>query len=684
MRAVPIAPGAAGGKPGLAAAGLASPGGLSLAARMTRAVASSIQPPGAYRADIDGLRALAVVLVVLDHAKVAGFGRGSLGVDIFFVISGFVITGVLRRDADAGHFSIRDFYLRRVRRIAPAFLVMLAAVLVVGLILELPSELESTADTALSGVALLANVTLWREGAGYFGARAQISPLMHTWSLSLEEQFYLVYPALFALGLRARRLFTPCVAAIAVISLALQWRFAAGEAGAVFYLAPFRIWEILLGCLAATEGWRWRPGWAAREVAAWLGVVLIAAALWSPSDLGAAALPEQLLACGGAALLILAGREPNLPRMLLAWPPVVFVGLISYSLYLWHWPLLAYANLLAPEGLAPALTALLVAASFGLAVLSWRFVERPLRAPGAGPLRWIAGFALPGAVAVAIAAIAVGAAGLPARAPARAVALSSYENYTNWPEFQLLYRGHCFASHTGSGDYDAARCLAPDAARKNVLLWGDSHAGDLAEPLAELAQADGANFMQATKAGCPPVVDIGGSPDCAGFNARIMAAISQDRPDVVVLSARWERDKRLGATIRALTGRGLAVMLVGPSPEFGGVVPAFLGRFYADAPRLAGIIAVVTSRQRFRVAARLQGQFASQPGVTYVSLLDDLCPGGRCELTAGPDAPLIWDGQHFTLPGARGVVSRDIAAPLQRLLAAAPGPAAPTSPAAHR
>ena len=343
-----------------------------------RLVSSSVSMT--YRPEIDGLRALAVLGVVGFHAG-AGLEGGYVGVDVFFVISGFLITGIIRRGLEQSTFSMSQFWERRVRRILPAAVVMVTATLCVGYLVLLPSELEELGESAVAHAMMLANVYFWRD-TGYFAAPADFKPLLHTWSLAVEEQFYLVLPLVLVLCRRAsrRRLFVG-VAVCAGVSLAASAYGVVKHPHATFFLLPTRAWELLTGCLLAvgptprSTSRRWRD-----EVLAWAGLLAIVSSMAMYTEKipfpGFAALAPVL---GTAAIIRATGRTPDiLVGRILSIRPLTFVGLISYSLYLWHWPIIVFLR--AARGpLGPGDMALALAASFVVSVASWKWVETPCR-----------------------------------------------------------------------------------------------------------------------------------------------------------------------------------------------------------------------------------------------------------------------------------------------------------------
>lgn len=340
-----------------------------------------------YRADIDGLRGLAVVPVVLFHAQVSLFSGGYVGVDVFFVISGYLITTLLWGDIQQERFSILKFYERRARRILPALFSIILFSLAAGYFLLLPNDFHNLASSALSSVLFYSNVFFWREFASFLGA-LELQPLLHTWSLAVEEQFYIFFPILLWCIVKWKRsILVGAIALGGTGSFFLSvWASSIDPAGN-FFLIPTRAWELAVGSLLAL-GVFGSPNQVQllRGLAGVTGLGAICSAVFFydiHTDFPglAAALPVF-----GTAAIIWAGSAsaatPSFVTRLLSLKPFVFVGLISYSLYLWHWPLLVFArHWFTQTQLSALATALIFALSFVLAILSWRFIERPFRRP---------------------------------------------------------------------------------------------------------------------------------------------------------------------------------------------------------------------------------------------------------------------------------------------------------------
>ncbi len=472
-----------------------------------------------HRADIDGLRAMAVIPVVLFHAGVPGNPGGFLGVDVFFVISGFLITSILLREAVEGRFSIIAFYNRRIRRIFPALFVMLALVTVAALFLLAPGSLVRFGRSLLATTLFVSNIAFFRE-TGYFTTSALEKPLLHTWSLAVEEQFYLVWPVVLwaVLRLGGRRALSPVILIASGASFLLAILGSYWNAPATFFLPMTRAWELGIGAALATlPPLHCRP--RVREAGGIIGLVaLLAAFMLSNED--TPMFVASGVACFGTAVLIAFNREPTLASRFLSLPPIVGVGLISYSLYLWHWPLLAFAHYYFDPGDPPTVVrALLIVSAIGLAILSWFFVEQPLRRPGK-PGR---AFAVSAAVMLLLGGIGLVlylARGLPDRVEPRVAQLE-----------RLTQRPETFC----------AGCSIGPAGSPEIVVWGDSHAAAMAPAVAALAAERQMPAVVFTMGGCPPFDGAASRlSGCRAFQRKSLESISRLRDvRLVILASRW-------------------------------------------------------------------------------------------------------------------------------------------------
>ncbi|WP_242186036.1 acyltransferase family protein [Sphingomonas sp. CARO-RG-8B-R24-01] len=572
---------------------------------------------------VDGLRALAIIPVLAFHAGVRGFSGGYVGVDVFFVISGFLITGIILSEKDRGDFSLSRFYVRRSKRILPALFAVLIASYVAAWVLLLPDEMREFGKSLASVAAFGSNILFWKT-VRYFGPGPETLPLLHTWSLSVEEQFYIAFPILLLVaGAAGRRFRTPILIAAFALSLALSVWATPISPAASFYLLPTRAWELLAGTMAlfvASKGGT-PPRWV-REAITLCAFLLIVGPVvfYTPQTLfpGAAA----ILPCLGAAGLIVFGAGSSMVGSVLRHRLPVAIGLISYSLYLWHWPILAFARVYSTAGLSVPVRLMCLAATLVLAIGSYFLIERPTRRATASA-RVVLTLAIVSSIAVcAIGVITMRANGFPGRFPKFEVRNRHLET--------LFASGRCTLVNGQSfANWDAKFCTTNPAAPHRVVLWGDSFAGHLAPGLRRIAQARGWQLVHYAKDYCPPL--LGETPvqdkTCRSFNDGILKLT--DARTLVIMSGRWSSYDgegvldvgRIEQTVEQLRGRGVRVILVGASPSFG--FNALDDYRYRTGKRDAPVTFDGMLNRRLQ-----QGV----PSALFFNPMPAICPTYRCDL----------------------------------------------------
>ena len=617
-----------------------------------------------YRPDIDGLRCLAVIPVVAFHA---GFEKwvpgGFVGVDIFFVISGYLITGIIVRDIDNGTFSIKEFYARRIRRIFPALYVVYAACMIASLYsYRFPQDVEHVATAIIASIFFVSNI-LFDNATTYFSSASSLSnPLLHTWSLSVEEQFYVLFPFL-AFGIcrltGAKRVTAVCV--IAAASFAWSASQAYRDPASAFYLLQSRAWELLIGTyLAIGPVPVARQRWLL-ESTGMLGLVLIGGSVIVLSPESPLPAPSALPACLGAALLIYSGSaNQTIAARVLAAPPLRFIGLISYSLYLWHWPIVCFFRR------SPALYELdvagqrmvIVGASVALATLSWWFVERPFRQiPFKRSSNEAIGTAAAAMLTVGIAALALGPIErLIRQPPPLAEALLAYERTGNEDH---LRAGHCFLTtgYNAFAIFDKADCLHLDPSKANYLLLGDSHAAHLWIGLQETYPQ--INFLQATASGCMPELQAEGDRRCTDMMRYILDEfVPSTRLDGVILSARWQATDvdgalRTAAYLSKYSGR---VIIAGPIREYFLTLPRLLAAATWDGTDIREAMSRSLQPERLMVDQKFLSS-ALPDRVIYLSTYK-VVSSAPCEALMAANVPIQFDQSHLTEQGSRCVATQ--------------------------
>ena len=652
-----------------------------------------------YRADIDGLRAIAVLSVVLFHAKVGPFTGGYVGVDIFFVISGFLITSILVKDLEAGTFSFAKFYERRIRRIFPALFTVVLTAAVAGWFILTPQDYKQFGlSMAYMGV-FLSNV-YFKRNAGYFGPAAETQPLLHTWSLAVEEQFYTIAPlALLLLYRFAWKARGTVLVALSMASLAFAAYGVSQEWPSAFYFLQSRAWELMIGMML---GLGVIPQVTSRPIANALGVLGLAMIVWSvmaftretPFPGFAAVLP-----CVGAALVIHATfTVPTWIQRLLSQPPAVFIGKISYSLYLWHWPLLAFAayewgaELDTPRRLG------IIAAAILLSILTWVFIEQPARRKSGGSSQ---GRALASGAAVAAICVAVGFAikktdGIVSRLPPELRALAQESTATSKSDAPC-------SSDGGKDKQLEANCLLGDKSRNaaTFVLWGDSHADVIANELSNAATAAGLRGLLIATGGCPPLLGLENLSrltfgKCIEANATIREVLQRPEVRSFIIDARWAvysegkgpggmvsvRARRfvdaddaanraafaglLRETVKVITATGRSVTLIGPVPELKFNLPTKIikDRMHGRLGSYAMPRAEFDIRQAF--VLQTLADLETIPSVRVLYPDRSLCNGNLCN-TVENGTVLYMDDNHLSPQGVKkleALLREAVAAPL--------------------
>jgi len=491
--------------------------------------------PADYRADIDGLRAIAILMVVLFHAGVSTLPGGYTGVDIAFVISGFLIGSLLSRDIASGQFSLFQFAVRRIRRIAPALMTMLFSLLFIGYFLLSPLEYSQLAKYSFALFLSVPNIILLK-GADYFSAPADLNPLLTTWSLGIEVQFYIALPIIMLLAARARLPMFVAVALLSLLSLASCIWLTPQESSQAFYLLPTRGWELGAGVLLAL--WKPKPvggGWASLFTLAGLALIAFCALKLNKSDAfpGYQALLPVLAAC----LIIMA--RGALSRLALENAPMRFIGKLSYSWYLWHWPLLALARICSDGPVSVNQGLSISAMALGIAWLTWRYVEQPFRRPASAPRAVIPAYCL---ISLAAAAAMVGvwsSGGLPWRVNDKVISSETYK---------IDAQANPCLLDTGPNLPSADKRCQPETSRPGIALAGDSHAAAMRSAVARYAEAQHKPLYQFTKIACPLLAagftralyqQPAHASQCAAFNEAVMKELLSDRIDEVVIAASW-------------------------------------------------------------------------------------------------------------------------------------------------
>jgi peptidoglycan/LPS O-acetylase OafA/YrhL len=618
--------------------------------------------PLRYREDIDGLRAVAVLPVLLYHAFPKLVPGGFIGVDIFFVISGFLITGIIHQQMLAGSFSIADFYARRIRRIFPALVTVVLVTFVIGWYALPPRDLKSLGTNIAGGAVFVQNFVLLGQ-VSYFDLAADKKPLLHLWSLGIEEQYYIVWPLLLLLISRWRLPILAVAAALAVASFVACIIVQARAPEYAFYLPLTRAWELLVGsglalwlngktvAPAELAGTRFR---AFREIVGLCALLAILVALWRFSPRTPFPSYSTLVPVLAAAALI-ATSNTLVHRYVLSNHGVVFVGLISYPLYLWHYPLMAYARIHFADAVPVPVMLGILLASVLLAWLTYQFIERPIRF-GKQHGAYKIGALLSGMVALgAVGLVAEETNGLPMRIPEslRGFMLDGSETAQYWRADKCLLTPDQSASHfspecAGSGRHPL------------VVVWGDSYAASLYPGLAHFGAQRGFDVAEYTASACPPLKGFVHTERrfCKGANDFVLQRLAELKPEAVIFYSTWSYgadDLRTGleATVAQLKALNIPkIVLLGPPATWlGEGLPANVLDYYFQHH------ALLPARTKYRSNdAWTQGldrfleEQAKSLGINYVSARRIMCNDDGCLARIGPNGADLtaYDSGHFT------------------------------------
>jgi peptidoglycan/LPS O-acetylase OafA/YrhL len=449
-----------------------------------------------YRKDIDGLRAISILAVVIFHAFPGVFPGGYVGVDVFFVISGYLITGIVLNELSTGRFSFQNFYQKRIIRLFPSLAVVLTAACAFGWFFLYAEELKALAKHVMAGVGFVSNFTLMRE-SGYFDTRSELKPLLHFWSLSIEEQFYLFWP--FALFLSfSKRLVLKTLVSCFIASILFNFYLVKQQSYTAFYFPASRFWELLAGAmLAYSQRYMSQEGRIKESnLRATAGLLLIVAAMFLLGHSKDYPGWKAIIPCLGTYLVISAGRNAWINRKILSNSILVTIGLISYPLYLWHWPLLSFGNIVLAEKLTALSRFLLVLASFGLAWGTYQWIELPIKRMSSKSRSKVSAI-LAGSV------FAIGTLG------GTIYVLNGVDS--RYPELEELMKSKAaFIPHKGdfcTNRFPIELCSITKPEAPTVALLGDSHASHHFPGLSELYSSQGQNLLLLAKSGTAPLVD---------------------------------------------------------------------------------------------------------------------------------------------------------------------------------
>lgn len=548
-----------------------------------------------YRPDIDGLRAISIILVLLFHINLFDVTGGFIGVDVFFVISGYLITSIILRHIEKGDFSLLNFYERRIRRIFPALIAVLVVSLIFGWLLMMPKEFSTFGSSLAATSAFGSNIFFWRE-AGYFSMGGSFKPLLHTWSISVEEQFYIIFPlCLMVTFAWFKKLTVPLIFLSIIASLGLsEWAISSGRDNVAFYLLPTRAWELAIGSLLAFSILPQLSNQYIKAALSITGVALIVACGFLYTEYtrfpGLMAMVPTL----GAAMFIYAGMQQQTTfNKLLSGRFWTFTGKISYSLYLWHWPIIVFGQYYLMRDFLFHEKIIVVIFCFFLAALSWKFIEQPFRAHHRTYNRKIL-FSVALSIMLILGTIGFtihSKMGVPERFSDEVRLLTDATKGLGTPDYGL--KGFKWRDRL-SGD--------PSAEKFTYLIWGDSHANALSPALSNASEKFGVKGLLLKEPGCLPSLTLTAedlTQDCWDFNQATKKILDDFDFEEIFLIARWTAYPRwfaeageyantetrqkfkdlLSDTIKGLNAMGYQVHIVAEVPKAATKqVPSMLAR----------------------------------------------------------------------------------------------------------
>lgn len=587
------------------------------------------------RTDIQALRGIAVLIVVLFHAEL-GLKGGYLGVDIFFVISGYLITGLICGRLDEGRFSFIEFYWRRAKRLLPAAYATFFAATVAMVFFATSSELASYFQQLIGAVTFTANFVLASQ-VGYFDTNSALKPLLHVWSLAVEEQYYFLVP--FIIWVTPKHLRVPVVVAVLISSLALCFVAVKSRPTFAFFMLPPRAWELSIGSLAALV--QFVPSSKlARPIVGFAAVVALAAlSFWTIDNVHPRT--DALIACIATAVAI--QMKPGIINSGPAAAILSRIGDISYSLYLVHWPIFSLAHQVYFGPLPLSLRLSCVAASFLVSTLLYLSIERPIHQSTASP-SWLGAGAIAATIAITVAG---------------SVAYMRQDwNQTDWAELRKPNHGFGRSCDQFGQDF-AIRPECQTKADPKIAVWGDSFGMHLIDGIAE--QDRGYGVIQLTRSTCEPTLDPIPDSDCSSFNADVFKYISTN-PSIkyIVLATAYDPTKIEGA-IRRLRAADKKVIFVAAPPSIGIDFSLCLER----AARGLGTInmspvcvfKLEDSNKRTPSLVKGAQELASSEGVTVIWPSDVLCEEGTCR-TSDRHLPLYSDSDHLSKYGSQYFAKR--------------------------
>jgi peptidoglycan/LPS O-acetylase OafA/YrhL len=612
-----------------------------------------------YRSEIDGLRALAIIPIIFFHFNFEVFSGGFVGVDIFFVISGYLITSIILTDINQNKFSIFNFYHRRARRILPALFLMLFICIPLAMVILLPEDLKEFSNSLIAITLFISNIFFWRN-SDYFDTSAELSPLLHTWSLAVEEQFYFIFPLIFIFFLKRSKFLLLIITLMLFLASLCVSEYAANvHPTAAFFLLPFRGWELLMGvltalCLSQENFINLKRTY--REIASLFGLGLIIFAVFFFSKSTTFPGFNALIPTIGTSLIILSANKCTLVGKLLSTKIFVGIGLLSYGAYLWHQPLLAFSRYKNTGNLDNYSYILIFLGTFLIAYFSWKIIEMPFRN---NKIKQTKNFILISTLVlfflITFAIICITKNGFESRLDQNQRNLLSFNSY-NYKE--IYSQDKCFLNRSQSYK-DFNKFCKSENLKDSIFIWGDSHAAALSFGLRKNFK----NVSQYTTSACPPILSNNSKlkSSCKKINEFISEMVIQQQPNILILHSNWllyDEKSLLTGLVELIkfihvNSPYTNIIVLGGVPQFIPSLPSYIilnKNPFTDDLRLKS-----SHTDKILLIDQKLKDLSKENNIVFFSAIDSFCDGLNCLVTYPYGEvlmPMAWDYGHLTAAGS--------------------------------
>lgn len=606
-----------------------------------------------YRKDIDGLRAIAILAILVFHID-PRFSGGFIGVDVFFVISGFLITGIIWRAFENQSFSFSEFYLKRIRRLFPALFVTLFLSFIFVLAFGLNNEIEMYGKSVLSSLYYVSNMFFYTQ-SGYFDSDLELNPLLHTWSLSVEEQFYIIFPVFIFFIFKKKHNAIYYLLAFFFLSFILSEALIHIDSSAAFFLAPSRFWQFLTGSIIAIYAYKLTLNKITSESIAFIGACLIIASLALFSKETSFPGIYAILPTLGTALLIIGGRNgTTVSYKFLASPIPKFFGNISYSLYLWHWPIIVFYKILLFPELQKEDKLIIFFLSILAGYLSWKFIEQPTRKISIKKRKvMLINLSLISILSITALGIISTQTSLFFRQDT--TYFESFANYNMGARSGICF----FHSQANNIELFNKELCIKTGDGKNVLLVGDSHAAHYYQALNK--DYPNVNISQVTASGCRPTISYKGKKRCTELIKKVFNSLLDKHDfDTIIIAAQWKKPEDiedLNKTIKFIENKVKNIIIFGPVMEYRQALPMLLARSNNGTHREKEGFQITMARkwdEGLSVNEKIKTA-THETKAKFVSIIDHMCPEEKC-ITTIDGVPIQFDYGHLTNEGASFVL----------------------------